>query len=183
MARTDAVHKLRAERQRACCSATVRQKRAAQLGVPVELWQRAFAVIGGCGGSHGLGSVGAPDPARERAGRCCRCQVAVSCGRSQVSLRHLSGSVIGGCQSSNLTVNNAGLARLQSNGTAIRSRQTQVSRRQALTLVPDGWDRLSVRQGFRSFARKAWPLARTHVCHVFSLTGCSARDPRGLLMA
>jgi hypothetical protein len=28
-------------------------------------------------------------------------------------------------------------------------------------LVPDGWDRLSVRQGFCSFARRAGPLART----------------------
>ena len=46
LARTDAVHKLRAERQHACCSATVRQKRAAQLDVPAELWQQAFAVIG-----------------------------------------------------------------------------------------------------------------------------------------
>src|SRR5260221_10260595 len=52
LARTDAVHKLRAERQHACCSATVRQKRAAQLDVPAELWQQAFAVIG-------AGSVGA----------------------------------------------------------------------------------------------------------------------------
>jgi hypothetical protein len=46
LARTDAVHKLRAERQHACRSATVRQKRAAQLGVPAELGQQAFAMIG-----------------------------------------------------------------------------------------------------------------------------------------
>jgi uncharacterized protein (DUF736 family) len=50
----------------------------------------------------------------------------------------------------------------------------------ALSSVRDGWDRLSVRQSFRSFAHEAWPLAQTHVCHVFSLTGCLARDPRGL---
>jgi hypothetical protein len=62
LARTDTVHKLRAERQHACCSATVRRKRAAQLGVPAELWQQAFAVRVGCGGSHGLGSAGAPNP-------------------------------------------------------------------------------------------------------------------------
>jgi hypothetical protein len=47
-----------------------------------------------------------------------------------------------------------------------------------------GWlGTLSVRQGFCSFAREAWPLARAHVCHVFSLRGCLARDPRGLFMA
>ena len=37
----------------------------------------------------------------------------------------------------------------------------------ALGLVPDGCDRPSVRQGFCSFAREAWPLARTHACHAF----------------
>src|SRR5216684_7700043 len=35
---------------------------------------------------------------------------------------------------------------------AIRSRQTPVSAMRALCLVPDGWDRLSVRQRFCSFA-------------------------------
>jgi hypothetical protein len=50
-------------------------------------------------------------------------------------------------------------------------------------LCPDGRDRLSVRQGFCSFARKAGPLAWTDVFHVFSLQGCLARDPRGLFMA
>jgi hypothetical protein len=40
------------------------------------------------GGSHGLGPLGAPKPARDRAGRCCRYQVAVSCGaRGQRQLR------------------------------------------------------------------------------------------------
>jgi hypothetical protein len=93
------------------------------------------------------------------------------------------GWVIGGCRSSNLTVSNAVIAALRSNGTAIRRRQTLVSGRRVLALVPDCGDRLSVRQGFCSFAHEAWPLARTHACHVFSLRGCLARDPRGLLMA
>src|SRR5260221_13467738 len=61
LARTDAVHKLRAERQHACCSATVRQKRAAQLDVPAELWQQAFAVIGaGAGGATARGLLALP---------------------------------------------------------------------------------------------------------------------------
>ena len=51
-----------------------------------------------------------------------------------------------------------------------------VSGRRTLGPVPDGSGRLSVRQGFCSFAREAWPLARTYVCHVFSLQGCLARD-------
>jgi len=53
----------------------------------------------------------------------------------------------------NLTVNNAAPATLRSSGTDIRSRQTPVSAMRALGLVPDSWDRLSVRQRFCSFAR------------------------------
>jgi hypothetical protein len=53
-----------------------------------------------------------------------------------------------------------------------------VSGRRALALVPDRGDRLSARQGFCSFAREAWPLARTHIRHVFSLHGCPARPAR-----
>ena len=46
-------------------------------------------------------------------------------GTAEVSLRHIFGWVSGGCRSSNLTVNNAVIATLRSNGTAIRSRQTR----------------------------------------------------------
>ena len=99
-------------------------------------------------------------------------------GKAEVSLRHLSGSVIGGCRSSNLDLER----RDARNASIERHRYPQptdscVSMR-ALGLVPDGKGRLSVRQGFCSFAREAWPLARTHACHVFSLTSCPARDPR-----
>jgi hypothetical protein len=68
-----------------------------------------------------MGSLGTPDPARDRSGRWRRFEVAVSCGaRSQGRLRSRSvmspGWVIGGCRSSSLTVVNAAPATLRSNG-------------------------------------------------------------------
>ena len=90
-------------------------------------------------------------------------------GTAEVSLRHVSGWVIGGCRSSNLTVSNAALA----NASIDRHRYPQptapVSAERALGLVPGWLGRLSVRQGFCSSAREARPLARPHVCRVFSL--------------
>jgi hypothetical protein len=103
-------------------------------------------------------------------------------GTAEVSLRHVSGWLIGGCGSSNLTVTNAVPQRFERTARYPPPTDPGVCQR-ALALVPDGWDSLSVRQGFCSFAREAWPLARTHVRHVFPLKGGLARDPRGLLMA
>jgi hypothetical protein len=100
---------------------------------------------------------------------------------AEFSLRHVSGFVIGKCRSPNLTVNNAFLKALRSNCTTIRSREPLVSVARALA-----WCRMAATALL--YARvsvpspvEPGPLARTHVCHVFSLTSCRARDPRGLL--
>ena len=50
----------------------------AQLGVPAELWQQAFAVIGPVAVGTTAGARLAP-LIPPRTGRCCRCQVSVSC--------------------------------------------------------------------------------------------------------
>ena len=141
-----------------------------------------------CGRSHGLGAPGAPDPARSRSGA----MTPVSGlhflrrarpGTAEVSLRHVSGWVIGGCGSSNLTVSNAALA------TASIERHrcpqpTDPGVCNASAGADPGWLRPPFRTPGFLFLR---PSRRTscadHVCHVFSLQGCLARDPRGLLMA
>jgi hypothetical protein len=80
-------------------------------------------------------------------------------GTAEVSLRHVSGWLIGGCRSSNLTVSNAALA--SASIEQHRCPLNPVSAMRAQGLIPDGCDRFSVRQGFCSFARRAGPLART----------------------
>jgi hypothetical protein len=66
---------------------------------------------GGCGGRHGMGASGAPKPARDRRamlrapGRCFLWHPRPA--TAEVLLRHLSGSVIRGCDRQILTLNDA----------------------------------------------------------------------------
>src|SRR5260370_23098949 len=104
-------------------------------------------------------------------------------GTAEVSLRHVSGWVIGGCRSSNLTVSNPALA----SASVQRHRCPQPTEPGVCNATPGadpGWLRPPFRTPGFLFLRPSRPTSfADQVCHVFSLQGCLALDLRGLLIA